>query len=86
VTRQQHDGYLRFFEDNGGTPPVVQGTVANRLKGYRSTQGLAVRLDMEPDRRPLAYLLPTSRHALALEQRKGINAERHHALVLPLRA
>ena len=51
--------------------------------GYRATQGLSVRLDMDPDRRPLAYLLPTSRHALAREQRKGMDAERHHALIRP---
>lgn len=83
VTQAQHDAYLMFFEENGGAPPVIEGRVANQLKGYRATQGLAVRLDLEPDRRPLAYLLPTSRHALALEQRKGMDAERHHALVRP---
>ncbi|HTH09290.1 MAG TPA: DUF2199 domain-containing protein [Acidovorax sp.] len=83
VTQQQHDQYLVFFEESGGTPPVIQGSVANQLKGYRATQGLSVRLDMDPDRRPLAYLLPTSRHALAREQRKGMDAERHHALIRP---
>ncbi|RZJ62542.1 MAG: DUF2199 domain-containing protein [Acidovorax sp.] len=86
VTQQQHDDYLVFFDESAGIPPVIQGTVANQLKGYRATQGLAVRLDMDPDRRPLAYLLPASRHALALEQRKGMDADRHHALILPFGA
>jgi hypothetical protein len=86
VTQAQHDDYLRFFGDEGGqvAAQALHGTLANQLRGYRNTQGLSVRLDVAVDRRPLAFLLPSSRHALALEQRRGISAERHHALAMPV--
>lgn len=83
VGGKQHDAYLEYFDADGAgsaPAPTLQGVVANNLRGYRPTQGLAVRLELAPDRRPLAYLLPASRHALALEQRRGMDAARHHAL------
>ena len=84
VGKKQHDAYLRYFEADSpdAAPPAIEGTLANALRGYRNTQGLPLRLDAAHDRRPLAWLPPASRHTLAREQRKGINAERHHALAL----
>ena len=85
VGQKQHDAYLRYFDaaSPDAAPPAIEGTVANQLTAYRNTQGLPVRLDLTHDSRPLAYLTPASRHTLAREQRKGIDAERHHALALP---
>ena len=84
VSKKQHDAYLRYFEADSpdAAPPAIEGTLANALSAYRNTQGLPLRLDAAHDRRPLACLPPASRHTLAREQRKGINAERHHALAL----
>ena len=63
--------------------PPQHGVLANELKAYRKTTGLSVRIELSDEHRPLVYLLPASRHALALEQRRGMDERRHHALVEP---
>jgi hypothetical protein len=79
-----HDLCLHCFDTEGAASvPHQHGVLANELKAYRKTTGLPVRFELSDEHRPLVYLLPASRHALALEQRRGINEQRHHALVEP---
>ena len=84
VDRATHDLCLRCFDTEGAaTVPPLHGVLANELKAYRKTTGLSVRIELSDEHRPLVYLLPASRHALALEQRRGMDERRHHALVEP---
>lgn len=83
VDRATHDLCLRYFDAEGAPPAPLEGTLANDLKAYRKTAGLPVRIELSDEHRPLVYLRPASRHALAQEQRRGIDAQRHHALAAP---
>lgn len=80
VEQAAHDAWLHCFDGGAERMPPVTGLLANALKAYRATTGLPVRLDFADDRRPFAWIAPRSRHALALEQRRGIDEARHHAL------
>ncbi|WP_119966529.1 DUF2199 domain-containing protein [Simplicispira lacusdiani] len=84
VDRATHDLCLRVFDTEGAAAVLHQhGMLANELKVYRKTAGLPVRIELSDEHRPLVYLRPASRHALALEQRRGIDERRHHALAAP---
>lgn len=84
VDRATHDLCVQIFDTEGAAAvPPQHGVLANDLKAYRKTAGLPVRIELSDEHRPLVYLLPASRHALALEQRRGIDAQRHHALAAP---
>lgn len=83
VDRATHDLCLRYFDAEGAPPAPLEGSLANDLKAYRKTAGLPVWIELSDEHRPLVYLRPASRHALALEQRRGIDAQRHHALAAP---
>lgn len=84
VDRATHELCLQVFDTEGAAAvPHQHGMLANELKAYRKTVGLPVRIELSDAHRPLVYLRPASRHALALEQRRGIDAQRHHALAAP---
>jgi hypothetical protein len=84
VSKKDHDAYMADFGGAARAGRVFAGKLANRLPAYRSnTLGLAVHVETASDERPTVRLPATSRHALAVEQRRGISAERHHDIVAP---
>lgn len=84
VSRRHHDAYVKVFGAPGAAGIEFPGTIANRLRAYRSTLGLAVTVRLSAEHRPLLQIEGSSRHRLALEQRRGIAAERHHEIVAPV--
>ena len=85
VSRKDHDRYIRTMQSGAGEGFTCDGVLANNLNGYAKLIGLAVVAEVKPNsrRRPLLRLSPASRHKLALEQRKGIDLQRHHEIVAP---
>ncbi|MEY4564029.1 MAG: hypothetical protein RLZZ618_3306 [Pseudomonadota bacterium] len=83
VSKKHHDLVLKTFSAGAGEVPPFEGRLANKLKRYRSTLGLEVTVQLSGEHRPFVNLLRASRHALALEQRKGIDFTRHHEIAAP---
>jgi hypothetical protein len=83
VAKKDHDAYASHFRQASGAGRTFTGVLANKLAGYRSTLGQHVTVETASDQRPTVRMAPASRHALALEQRRGIDAERHHEMVAP---
>lgn len=80
ISKKHHELTLARFENDADSVPAFAGTVANRIRGYRSTLGLKASVKLADDHRPLVTLLPDQKHRLVREQRDGIDAERHHEL------
>jgi hypothetical protein len=83
VTKNYHDLYLAHFYEGSTLVPPFEGLLANNLKGYRKSLGLKVIVELSDEHRPFIQLLPSSRHMLAVEQRRGIDLSRHHEFVTP---
>ncbi len=83
VAQAHHDAYIAHFYEGAALVAPFEGQLANHLRAFNRVRGLAVRVELSDEHRPFAYLSSTSRHPLALEQRRGIDAARHHALVIP---
>jgi hypothetical protein len=84
VSKKDHDTYVAGFGSASGAGRVFTGALANKLPAYRSsTLGLEVNVETSADGRPAVRTSTASRHALALEQRRGIGTERHHEIVAP---
>ncbi len=84
VSKKDHDAYVADFGDPARAGSVFAGKLANKLPAYRSsTLGLPVSAETASDERPTVRLPATSRHALAVEQRRGISNQRHHDIVAP---
>ncbi len=84
ISKKDHDGYVADFGGVARAGRVFVGTLANKLPAYRrSTLGMTVKVETASDERPTVRLPETLRHALALEQRRGISDQRHHDIVAP---
>jgi hypothetical protein len=85
VSRKDHDQYIRTMQDGADKEFRFEGLLANNLKAYARLIGQKVTAEVKARSadRPLIRLSPASRHKLAIEQRKGIDLQRHHELVAP---
>ena len=82
VSKHAHDAYAQSFRDEATCEAQARGTLANSLRGYAKTLGLAVDVTfMAPGDRPRFVLPSRSRHALAVDQRRGITSARHHQIL-----
>lgn len=82
VDRATHDTYAQGFKLDLSTLPRAHATLANHIPGYGGTLGLPVELQYAgADQRPSIWFPPDFIHALALEQRAGISAKRHHVVL-----
>jgi hypothetical protein len=86
VDKTDHDAYARKMAARSDDELSFGCTIANRLTGYRSsTIGLrVVATTAGVDMRPSLECDARSRHALAVEQRRGMDAARHHEIVAPV--
>jgi hypothetical protein len=79
--------YLSLYEADGSGEPRHPGKLANALPGYDATLGTSVLIQFgSRTQRPSVYLLSDDQSPLALEQRRGIDASRHHEILAATRA
>lgn len=85
VSRKDHDQYIRTMQDGAPKAIEFEGVLANNLKAYARLIGQKVLAHVEArsSDRPMIRMTATSRHKLAIEQRKGIDLQRHHEIVAP---
>jgi hypothetical protein len=82
VSREDHDKYVRGYDEDLSAEPSFPGKLANDIPGHGGTIGLPViaRFDA-PGKRPNYYLEASSSHLLAQDQQQGIDAARHHSIL-----
>lgn len=78
--------YLDLYEEDGREEPPHPAKLANALAPYPgSTLGTRLLIQFQtPDERPTLTLLETDKSRLAEEQRDGIDAARHHEILVVL--
>ena len=82
VSREDHDKYVRGYDDDLSAEPSFPGTLANDISGHGGTLGLPVIARFgAPGKRPNYFLESSSAHPLARDQHQGINATRHHEML-----
>lgn len=82
VAEAVHDAYIAHFDDEHAGPAPVPGLLANDVAGYPALRGEAVEVRFPGHHSRPTFVLPdTATHPLAVEQREGIDRERHHALL-----
>ncbi|MBC5781640.1 DUF2199 domain-containing protein [Ramlibacter sp. USB13] len=82
VSAADHDNYVRRFHDAAENAPRFPGVLANAIPGHERALGLPLEVQLgREDQRPMLHCLAASTHALAIEQREGISARRHHAIL-----
>jgi hypothetical protein len=74
--------YLELYDEDGTSEPAHSGTLANALPAYPGSLGSPVVIQFrDPSQRHSLYLTPEDESPLALEQRSGIDANRHHEIL-----
>jgi hypothetical protein len=82
VSREDHDKYVRGYDDDLSAEPSFAARLSNDIPGYGGTLGLPVTVYFSAmGQRPKYYLDATSEHPLARDQQQGINATRHHEIL-----
>jgi hypothetical protein len=82
LDRKIHDRYIENWNVDISSSPRDQGVIANNISIYGRTRHLRVEIQYSPDNtRPTFWFPGGARHALALEQRHGISAKRHHDIL-----
>lgn len=82
VSREDHDKYVRGYDDDLSAEPSFPGTLANDIPGHGGTFGLPITARFgAPGKRPNYYLEASSAHPLARDQHQGISAVRHHEML-----
>ncbi len=82
VSREDHDKYVRGYDEDLSAEPSFTGKLANDIPGHGGTIGLPVIARFgAPGKRPNYYLEASSPHTLARDQQQGIDAARHHAIL-----
>lgn len=82
VSRDDHDKYVRGYNDDLSLEPAFHGKLANSIPGYAETLGIPVTAKYgKQGQRPSYYLDELSSHSLAIDQREGITSERQHEML-----
>ncbi len=79
IDKPIHDLYLSHYNDDlSGEHPAL-GFIANAIPAFSGLGSEPVEIRFSDAKsRPSFYLLPSSAHPLAAEQRSGISPHRHH--------
>lgn len=79
VAREVHDFYLENYNNEFAQGTTAEGLLANTIPGFRSSisQGLEI-VFQNAKTRPAFNFPRSATHELALDQRSGIDAQRHH--------
>lgn len=82
VSREDHDRYVRGYDEDLSAEPSFPGKLANDIPGYEGTLGLELRARFGArGQRPAYFFESSATHRLAQDQRKGITATRHHEML-----
>jgi hypothetical protein len=82
VPKAAHDTYMEGFTADLTHLPRFEATLANELPGFGGTLGLAIEVQFSAGNDRPAFCFPRSAgHALARDQREGIDARRHHEML-----
>jgi hypothetical protein len=82
VSRENHDLYIRNFNEDASSLPRFSGSIANSMPGYPQTLAVGVQVQLgKPDKRPTLWLSGDSKHQLGSEQSDGLSSGRHHELL-----
>lgn len=83
VDAEVFERYLDLYDADGREEPPVAGKLANKLEAYTNTSlGTRVLIQFQdPGERPTLTLPESDNSRLALEQREGIDAARHHEIL-----
>jgi hypothetical protein len=85
VNKSVHDLYVRSWDEDISSHLGHQGRLANDVKVHPGSIGLPVTIHFLPGTDRPKLVLPLSiRHALALEQQRGISGKRHHDILVEL--
>lgn len=82
VPREEHDKYVRSYDDDLSAEKAFQGRLANRIPGYAETLGIPVTVRFgTKGQRPSYQVEESLDHTLAIDQHEGITSARHHELL-----
>ena len=82
VDRLHHDAHAASFDENLPEAPRFQARLANDIPGLGGTLGLPVEVEFGSDGdRPSFFFPADATHPLAIDQREGLSAQRHHELL-----
>lgn len=87
VDRPVFERYLSLYEADGSGEPQYAGKLANVLPPYDEPLGADVLIQFGAStKRPWVHFPSGANSELALEQRRGIDSVRHHAILAALHA
>jgi len=74
--------YREFWDKDGSSEPVCEGTLANSLPAYEHSLGMPVLIQFrDPTSRPSLHATQDDESQLAIEQREGIDVVRYHEIL-----
>jgi hypothetical protein len=74
--------YMDFWDKDGSSEPVRQGSLANNLPAYEYSLNTTVLIQFrDPTKRPSLYTKQGDESQLAIEQRGGIDIARYHEIL-----
>jgi hypothetical protein len=82
VSRDDHDKYVRGYNDDLSAEPNFPGQLANSIPGYEETRHLPITAKFGASgQRPNYFVEATTQHKLATDQHTGITAAQHHEML-----
>lgn len=79
VSRSVHDFYVDNYSNELAQGTIAQGTLANRIPGFPEIAGSPLEIELQPAKsRPFLTFPASADHALAEDQRSGVDHARHH--------
>jgi hypothetical protein len=82
VEKEDHDAYIRGFDEDMSDHPRFVARLANDIPGYGGTKDLEVEVQFQSESaRPSFHFPEAVSHPLAHEQREGITQKRHHDIL-----
>ena len=83
VSKETHDLYVQYFDEDGSEVPRQEGEIANHIPIYDpSLLGQIVEIQFgNPKDRPFIYLAAGCDHPIAADLRQGVSNARQHEFV-----
>ncbi|MET0550661.1 MAG: DUF2199 domain-containing protein [Xanthomonas sp.] len=82
VSKEDHDLYVDHFSDAQVQGHRFSGVLANAIPCLNDAVGLPFSVELQdPRNRPAFAFPPSAEHALAMDQRTGIDEAQHHRIL-----